>query len=126
MLKALWDFENITSERRDRLRVPFDFKSLIRDIQSETTNVCYEAEKGTHEAKGWWRPVFRFEVTEKTFDCFFNSPYGYRAQYLTNPEAGQRSNTILISGLIESLVHSFKGDPNFVTSLRAALASLYS
>lgn len=126
MSRPLWDFENIALERRDKLKVPFEFISLTQDIKSEATNICYGSESGNHEAKGWWRPVFRFEVTQKTFDRFFNSPYGYRAQYLISPQTGRGSNEILISVLIERLIQSFKGDPNLVSTIRNALTSLYS
>jgi hypothetical protein len=126
VIRPLWDFVSITSERRDKLRVPFEFKSLAQDIRSEAADICYEAEKGIHEAKGCWRPVFRFEVTEQTFDFFFNSPYGYSRQYLVSPQEGQRSNATLVSVLVESLINSFKGDPSLATPIRASLASLYS
>lgn len=45
----------------------------------------------------------RFEVSSSTFDAFFNSRCGYRAQYLVDPECGQAANGIILAALREQL-----------------------
>jgi hypothetical protein len=104
MTDPLWDFDKISEERIQFLKAPFEFGTLISRIQTEAQNVRYKKDKGTHEAKEAWRPMFCFDVSEKTFDCFFNSPYGYRGQFLVDPEEGKRKNVQLVSALIDTLV----------------------
>jgi hypothetical protein len=50
-------------------------------------------------AKDCWRPTVSVAVSPEAFDAFFNSPGGYRAQYLVGPEEGQAANGALIRAL---------------------------
>ena len=119
----LWDFEGISPERRELLRVHFDFRELADRIKHEARNIRFKKEPGTHEAKGSWRPIFWFDVANCTFDRFFNSPYGYRAQYLADPENGKKQNAELIVALAEVLIASVHGEPQFLQQIRLSLAS---
>ena len=123
MTEPLWDFGDIGTERRESLLVPFDFDTLIDSICSEARNIQWERDKGTHEAKGSWRPIFRFDVREQTFDRFFNSPYGYRGQYLADPEEGRRKNCTLVFALIDKLVDSIRAEPELLNQVRNSLGS---
>jgi hypothetical protein len=124
--EPLWDFGDICAERRQSLMAPFDFGGIIEAIRSEARNIRYEKDKGTHEAKGSWRPIFRFDVCEETFDRFFNSPYGYRGQYLADPEEGRKKNSMLVSALIDTLVHSIRGELQLLNQIRLSLASAHA
>ena len=117
------EFDAVCDERRLTLHLPFWFTTLIDRIRSEASNVRYVKEKGTHEAKGSWRPVFRFDVGAETFDMFFNSPYGYRGWYLADPSEGRRRNEVLISALAERLVNSIRGSAELLNQLRLSLGS---
>jgi len=102
---------------------PFHFVDLVGIIKSEVRNIRFKKEPGTHEAKGSWRPIFWFDVVDSTFDRFFNSPYGYRAQYLADPQNGRDKNAILIAALVDILTASVRGDPQFVQRIRLSLGS---
>jgi len=123
MAKPPWDFVGISAERRKLLMVPFDFDSIVDIILGEAHNIHFMKEKGTHEAKGTWRPVFWFDVSNITFDRFFNSPYGYRAQYLADPQNGCEKNGVLIVGLIDLLTSCILKDPQLLHQIRLSLAS---
>lgn len=123
VIRRLWEFDSISDERRQSLSKPFDFGTLIDRIRSEARSVRYEKDKGTHEAKGSWRPIFRFDVCEETFDRFFNSPYGYRGQYLADPEEGRKNNCLLVSALIDTLAQSISGDHEVLPQIRLSLSS---
>lgn len=56
--------------------------------------VCEGTELG---AKGCLRPSVQLSVGAEAYDAFFNSPGGYRAQYLEGPDVGQAANNALIS-----------------------------
>jgi hypothetical protein len=104
-MPQIWFAVNVfTPERRARLAEPFEFNELISRLQSEVKNVRYKNDKGSHEAKGCWRPIIWFDVEEATFDCFFNSPYGYRGQYLLGADVGRNANSQLIAILSPTLV----------------------
>jgi hypothetical protein len=122
--EPLWDFGDICAERRQSLMAPFDFDRIIEAIRSEARNIRYEKDKGTH--KGSWRPIFRFDVCEETFDRFFNSPYGYRGQYLADPEEGRKKDSMLVSALVDTLVHSIRGELELLNQIRLSLASAHA
>ena len=88
----LWIVDNVSENRRRSLAEPFEFATLIQRMRSEVRNVCYKKDRGVHEAKGSWRPIIWFDVEDETFDHFFNSPYGYRGQFLIDAAAGHEAN----------------------------------
>lgn len=55
------------------------------------------------------RPVLAFEIASDTFDAFFNSPVGYRAQFLKEPNIGQAANGWLLGRFIGKLIQSASG-----------------
>jgi hypothetical protein len=122
----LWDFEGISAERREFLKAPFDFGDLVGIITSEAWNIRFKKEPGTHEAKGSWRPIFWFDIAESTFDRFFNSPHGYRAQYLADPQNGTERNAVLIAALVDLLTTSVGGEPQFLQQIRLSLSSFHA
>ncbi len=123
MIPPEWPLGDLSTERRELLTAKFGFCDLIEDIVREMRTVRIEKEKGTHEAKGSWRPVFRLDVSATTFDRFFNSPYGYRAQYLVNPENGRDKNASLLAALVDKLVLSLSQDNQIVDQVRRSLLS---
>lgn len=123
MIKPLWDFKGINDARREILIAPFEFADLVGVMKKAVRNVRFKREAGSHEAKGSWRPIFWFDVAESTFDRFFNSPYGYRGQYLASPENGREKNGLLITSLIDVLLMSVHEKPQFLSAIRRSLAS---
>lgn len=93
-----WRFvPKFDSTRRERLEQFNTFDKVMR-IVSATTQVTgawvYEGED--LGPSNCWRPVVSLNVTGEAFDAFFNSPGGYRAQYLDDPEHGQAANNRLL------------------------------
>ena len=74
---------------------------IVEEIKSIHVRVCHGKEPGLTESR---RPVFSFEVSQNTFDAFFNSPVGYRAQYLADPETGQAANGRLMKRLLPKVI----------------------
>lgn len=126
MVKPIWDFASISAKRRDLLIAPFDFEDLVTSIAHEARNIRFKKEKGTHEAKGSWRAIFLFDVSGATFDRFFNSPYGYRAQYVADPQIGREKNAVLIEALIDLLTRSVQENAQFLRQIRLSLSSPHS
>lgn len=116
-----WMFaHNFDSERRSRLESAASFEyvldRIVEEIKNIRVSVCQGKEPGLTESR---RPVFSFEVSQDTFDAFFNSPVGYRAQYLADPEAGQTANGHLIKRLAPKLAEvapSAFADPELLQS----------
>jgi hypothetical protein len=108
--EPLWRVETQSSVREQALSEPFDLDQLVAQLMEETRNVRYKKEKGSHEAKGSWRPTFTFEVSEMAFDRFFNSPHGYRSKFLIDAAIGQAANAQVVSGLAQTLLQYSSGD----------------
>lgn len=52
-----------------------------------------------------------FSVSHATFDAFYNSPVGYRAQFLIDPDHGQAANARLIAQLAGEFALQWPIDP---------------
>lgn len=126
--------QSFDSERRTCLESVVSFESvldrIVEEIKSIHVRVCHGKEPGLTESR---RPVFSFEVSQNTFDAFFNSPVGYRAQYLADPETGQAANGRLMKRLFPKLIAvapSVFADPallesEIALSLRAASSKVW-
>lgn len=119
----LWIVDNVSEVRRQLLAEPFEFAALIQRMRSEVRHVRHKNDKGTHEAKGSWRPIIWFDVTEDTFDQFFNNPYGYRGQFLIDAAVGREANTQVILALAEVLVQKAPLKPTIAEQVRQSLVS---
>jgi hypothetical protein len=103
-------------------------------VASEGRVVDFRVEPANDASlKGCHRPEFQLQVPIEIGDAFFNSPSGYRAQYLLGPMNGQRQNQSMILFLEERLI-SFAREqgsaiwPNVEdvrTSLRACSAKVW-
>ena len=122
----LWTVDNVSEIRRQSLAEPFAFPTLIQRMQSEVRNVRHKRDKGTHEAKGLWRPIVWFEVTAETFDQFFNSPYGYRGQFLLDAGLGREANNQVLLALAELLVQQAAQNPAIAEQVRQSLVSSHA
>lgn len=92
--------QNFDGARRERLE-KFDTFAKVMEIISERAHVvdgylCEAKELGPSDC---WRPVVVLSVEREAFDAFFNSPGGYRAQYLLDPDTGQAANNRLLRAL---------------------------
>lgn len=118
---SAWQFSSqFDTERRTRLESVVSFESVVDRIVAEAKNIrvnlCQGKDPGLTEAR---RPIFSFEVSQDTFDAFFNSPVGYRAQYLSDPEAGQAANGHFVerlAGQLAAVASSADADPELLQS----------
>ena len=100
-MAATWAFESTFSPtRRAKLEAVATFEDIIRGLlaSSMVTDawVCEGEELGP---KDCYRPSVRLEVPSDLFDAFFNSPRGYRALFLVDPDDGQAANGKLLHAL---------------------------
>ena len=119
----LWIVDNISENRRTSLAEPFEFTTLIQRMRSEVRNVCYKKDKGSHEAKGSWRPIIWFDVEDEMFDHFFNSPYGYRGHFLIDAAAGHEANSQVLVALATALVQEAALIPSLAEHVQRSLVS---
>jgi hypothetical protein len=78
---------------------------IIERIVSETKLSEFGVCRGKEGSlKGCLRPHFELAVSAETADLFFNSPVGCRAQYLMDPDEGQRQNGCLLRALLDKLL----------------------
>jgi hypothetical protein len=100
-----WEFvDEFNNARRQRLEAVGSFGEIIERIEEEMTSVTIEIEPGHPDLEGCLRPAYAFAVLPDTFDAFFNSPEGYRAQYLRGPVFGDAANRSLIDAISDRLL----------------------
>ncbi len=122
----LWLVERVPPARQALLQQPITFDLLVRRMCAEVRNVRYKREPGTHEAKGSWRPVIRFDVERDSFDQFFNSPYGYRGQFLSAPQTGSTANAHALSIIAVTLVNHANLEPPLAEQAQRSLLSQHA
>lgn len=115
--------DNVSEDRRKSLAEPFEFVGLVQCLRSEVRNVRYKKENGSHEAKGSWRPIIWFDVNQQTFDRFFNSPCGYRGQFLLGADAGRAANNQVMHALADTLIQRASLQPSLAEQVQLSLLS---
>ncbi len=97
--------ELISGDRRTRLIAWKSFDSVLQQLVSSTKILSYEEEPfKDHRLHGCVRASFLLLVDSHTYDGFFNSSVGYRAQYCQSFEKGEQANRQLIEALRSELV----------------------
>jgi hypothetical protein len=109
--ESLWHFsDRIDKTRRRALSEAKSFIAIAEAIVAEATVTNFDVCRGKEgNLKNCLRPQFTVQVRMETFDLFFNSPQGYRAQYLLDPDEGQKQNSTLIEKLSPKLFDFTKG-----------------
>jgi len=105
-MAPLWDFTDlIAAERRSRLLALSRFDDVILTLTASCKILNYEAEPFLHDRlSGCVRAIFLLQVDFDTYDGFFNSPVGYRAQYCLGSEIGELANRHVIDALRSKLI----------------------
>jgi hypothetical protein len=109
---------------------------LIDKIASEAMSLAEQSRLPLHwedscEAPGFGRAIAILSLSEETFDCFFNGPSGYRAQYYLSPEEGVLFNHRLRQALRPAITCAYKDFPlngglrHVIASLQAAHAKFW-
>ena len=119
----MWQFaQNFDARRRGSLEAVTHFSEIIDRIVASLSVVNFEVCRGKQGLlRQCIRPEFKCNLSRETVDLFFNSPAGYRAQYLFDPEEGQKQNARLIAVLTDRLVAHADANP---TKLQMASGSV--
>jgi len=110
-MSDLWIFvPSFDRSRRERLEEFDRFDKLVEIIRGKAqiidAYICEGKELGTRDC---CRPAVSLTVKAGIFDVFFNSPGGYRAQYLRDPDRGQSANGQLLRALEPALTGAAVG-----------------
>ena len=124
-----WGFDGISATRVASLLNPFEFSDLIARLGMEARRLSFRRTPGTHEAIGCWRPEFAVEISSDAFDRFFNSPYGYRGQFLRSVAEGQAANALALKVLSDPILQGLN-EPSLTfdqiaTSLTSNFAKIW-
>jgi len=100
-MAAIWAFESsFCPIRRAKLEAVVAFDDIIRNLLTLSEVAEAWVSEGTELGpKGCYRPSVRLNVPSDLFDAFFNSPRGYRALFLADPDDGQAANGKLLRAL---------------------------
>jgi hypothetical protein len=108
-----WQFaSNFDTRRRVALESVANFGEVIERVLANAIVVNFNVCRGkVGLLRQCCRPEFELTASPETVDLFFNSPAGYRAQYLTDPDEGQKQNARLISALASRLIAYTEAHP---------------
>ena len=111
-----WQFASgFDKKRREALNSVGRFSEIVDRILAEASVVRFQVCRGkVGLLKGCNRPEFEIAIAAGTVDLFFNSTAGYRAQYLANPDEGQKQNAKLIATLTGQLTAYAESHPTKV------------
>lgn len=109
-----WQFApNFDAQRRGALESVADFDAVVKIILAEASVVNFKVCRGkVGLLKQCCRPEFELTLSQEAADLFFNSPSGYRAQYLADPDEGQKQNARLIAALTSRLISHAEVHPS--------------
>ena len=97
----MWSFEpSFCPNRREKLEAVRSFDEIIQTLCNFADVTAADLEPGKADGlKDSHRPFVNLTVDPDVFDAFFNSPHGYRAQFLPDPDEGQAANNRLLRKL---------------------------
>ena len=100
-MTAPWSFEgSFSPTRRAKLEAVVAFEDIIEALLASSKVADAWVREGTELGpKGCYRPSVLLDVPGDLFDAFFNSPRGYRALFLADPDEGQAGNGKLLRAL---------------------------
>ena len=105
MSSRFWAFaDSVSSDRLATLEAYCDFSEIVSLIVTEAEIKKCGWEPGIADRLiGLHRASFRLGVSRTTYDAFFNSPSGYRAQFARDPSIGLQCNRSIIDALQPTL-----------------------
>ncbi len=106
----------IDGARRRRLLLSQPFERIVSDLldNAQIEMVGYQRAPDGQLGK---RCTVVLKAREDVLDCFFNSASGYRAQYLLDPDQGNRANRFVLDNALPKVLGALGGrraDPIFV------------
>lgn len=134
-IESFWRFsDHFDEKRKGILHGEGSFAAIMERVIACARVTNFDVCQGKEgHLKNCLRPQFTLKVETETFDLFFNSPHGYRAQYLLDPDEGQKQNAKLIERLSEKLLDFTNGKTTkhqmgtdqIVTSLMCCSAKIW-
>jgi hypothetical protein len=121
-----WSFDGLSAIRIANLLKPFEFPGFVARLGLEARRLTFKRARGNQEARGCWRPEFTAEISSDAFDLFFNSPYGYRGQFLSNVAEGQAANALALKALARRLLQDLNEPTSILDQIAASLASEFA
>lgn len=120
-----WAYSNeLGIDRISRLTSASSFEAVVEMMCSATICGYLMERANSTRLKGLRRASFLLDVVPDTYDVFFNSSVGYRAQYAMSADHGRRANRILIDRLTTSLIaHVLKAEPDTIPDVITSLAA---
>jgi len=121
-LEPFWTFTDfVPKDRREKMLTLTSFDEVIAQVTAGSVD-WYEIE--TRKNSEYRRIFFRLHVGKTTYDAFFNSPVGYRAQYCKGIENGLKQNRRLIEAVMPLCLQSIEGRSQEEYPREMVLASL--
>ncbi len=124
----IWRFSEtfVSDERRGYLGEEIKFECIVEAIVNEIaiTKLCVNSKPYNPKLKGCKRPEFQFHVEPKTFDLFYNSPWGYRGQYCLGADVGLEKNRYLLDSILDRLITHARSNPTEKLSIMGIENSL--
>ena len=100
-----WGFyECVPIDRAERLLAVEGFDSVIAAVAAAKVSSWEWMPARAEHLRGCSRAEFLMRVTPETYDAFFNSPFGYRAEYARSKKRGVASNRRLIDSITQQLL----------------------
>jgi hypothetical protein len=122
--------KSLGADRIAILTGALSFDDVVEMIYRATISGYLFERASSTRLKGLRRASFLLEVPQETYDLFFNSLFGYRAQYAISPESGMLANRKLIDRLAGRLIeyassHESASAHDMTTSLAATDAKVW-
>ena len=101
-----WKFaEEFDVARREALSSIDCFPAVVELVVNSLCQVHLKPCRGRESSlEACVQPVFSLSLSDQAFDAFFNSPHGYRGQFLSSPNLGLAANLALIEALLPALL----------------------
>jgi hypothetical protein len=120
-----WQFtETVSGDRAARLHGWKSFDEIITCLLYSAIDKFWWEPFRSPRLKGCNRASFTMMVSSATYDAFFNSPKGYRAQYASAPSIGDAANRTVLEALERILLYAV--DDQRVVRRNLVLASLHA
>jgi hypothetical protein len=123
----LWHFaDSMDHQRVQRLMEPATFESVVEDVlKSGTITTLGDMWEAHRKVPGVGRAKISIRASPLALDRFFNSPFGYRAEYARSVERGQIANRIVLDWIVAHRSLHSGLDARVLRSLHASQAKVW-
>jgi hypothetical protein len=96
--------------RRDLLLHGPSFETIVGTMADELKVVAVSRNRASAN-RSFFRATITLRLGSSTVDLFHNSATGYRAQYYSSPEAGERANMYVVNTLATRIIKMLERSP---------------